>query len=325
MATYVEAMPDIDKVLFSGQENISSAEWAALSTPDMGEASVAEFLEGTGWDGNVAGVVGLQLSADNSRPTAARFAMAGQWSDRPNRIQAQKVFAEAPADWLLEVNLPNMGLFNFADGSMASEYVGGDALECQFYTVVEGEKKMVDDEQLGEKGISYFSLRAVCSLAKTCGAKWGIWVTATILIFPEGQDAMKGLSAAAAEAAWPGVKFAEGDVKILPEAGRGKAALNGKAWGCPVAPALQTGAPWAEAAGPLKPADVMAAVGSLLNVGVLADSSLNEESMKRKWAKIQRGGPDSMKARKAEKSWPKATANIGAVAKTGQFPRTDTL
>jgi len=48
--------------------------------------------------------------------------------------------------------------------------------------------------------------------------------------------------------------------------------------------------------------------------------------MKRKWAKIQRAGPDSMKARKAEKSWPKATANIGAVAKTGQFfPRTDTL
>ncbi len=77
MATYVEAMPDINKVLFSGQENISSVEWAALSTPDMGEASVAEFLEGTGWDGNVAGVVGLQLSGDNSRPTAARFAMAG--------------------------------------------------------------------------------------------------------------------------------------------------------------------------------------------------------------------------------------------------------
>jgi hypothetical protein len=69
----------------------------------------------------------------------------------------------------------------------------------------------------------------------------------------------------------------------------------------------------------------MAAVGSLLNVGILADSSQNEESMKRKWAKIQRAGPDSMKARRAEKSWPKATANIGAVAKTGQFFRTDTL
>jgi hypothetical protein len=38
----------------------------------------------------------------------------------------------------------------------------------------------------------------------------------------------------------------------------------------------------------------MAAVGSLLNVGILADSSQNEESMKRKWAKIQRAGPDSI-------------------------------
>ncbi len=160
----------------------------------------------------MAGVVGLQLSAENSRPTAAQFAMAGRCSDRPNRIQVQKIFAEAPADWLLEINLQKMGLFNFADGNMASDYYGGDVLECQFYTVVEGEKRQVDDEQLGEKGISYFSLRAICSLAKTCRAKWWIWVTVTILIFPEGQDAMKGLSAAAAEAAWLGVKFAEGAV-----------------------------------------------------------------------------------------------------------------
>ncbi len=165
-------MPDIEKSLFSGQENISNAEWATLTVPDMSDANVSEFLEGGGWDGNVAGVVGLQLATDNSRPTAARFALAGRWSDRPNRIQAQKIFAEAPADWLLEINLPNMGLFHFADGNMVSEYVGGNALECQFYRVVEGEKVSVDDELLGEKGISYFTLRAVCSLAKTCGAKW---------------------------------------------------------------------------------------------------------------------------------------------------------
>ena len=205
-------MPDIEKSLFSGQENISTAEWATLTVPDMSDANVSEFLEGSGWDGNVAGVVGLQLAADNSRPTAARFALAGRWSDRPNRIQAQKIFADAPADWLLEINLPNMGLFHFADGSMVSEYVGGDALECHFYTVVDGEKTGVDDELLGEKGISYFTLRAVCSLAKTCGAKWWMWATVTILIFPECKDAMVEISPAATEAAWPGVKFTEGDV-----------------------------------------------------------------------------------------------------------------
>jgi hypothetical protein len=310
-------MPDIEKSLFSGQENISTAEWATLTIPDMSDANVSEFLEGSGWDGNVAGVVGLQLAADNSRPTAARFALAGRWSDRPNRIQAQKIFADAPADWLLEINLPNMGLFHFADGSMVSEYVGGDALECHFYTVVDGEKTGVDDELLGEKGISYFTLRAVCSLAKTCGAKWWMWTTVTILIFPECLDAMVQISPAATEAAWPGVKFCEGDVKILPEAGRGKTALNGKAWGSPIAPALIVGAPWAEAGGTLKPTDVRAAIGKLLNAGSLADSSLNEESMRKKWAKIQRA-PDSMKAKKPEKTWPKMTANIGAVAKSGQ-------
>jgi hypothetical protein len=81
-------MPDIEKFLFSGQENIFHAEWATLTIPDMSNANVSEFLEGSGWDGNVpAGVMGLQLAADKSRPTAARFALAGHWSDRPNRIQ----------------------------------------------------------------------------------------------------------------------------------------------------------------------------------------------------------------------------------------------
>ena len=77
------------------------------------------------------------------------------------------------------------------------------------------------------------------------------------------------------------------------------------------------GAPWAEAGGTLKPTDVRTAIGKLLNAGSLADSSLNEESMRKKWAKIQRT-PDSMKAKKPEKTWPKMTANIGAVAKSGQ-------
>ena len=115
-------MPDLDKVLFAGNENISSAEWATITTPDMSGNSVAEFLEGNGWDGNAAGIVGLQLSADNTRPTAACFALAGRWSDRPNRIQAQKVFMEAPADWMLEINLPDMSKFHFGDGCMASDY-----------------------------------------------------------------------------------------------------------------------------------------------------------------------------------------------------------
>jgi hypothetical protein len=74
-----------------------------------------------------------------------------------------------------------------------------------------------------------------------------------------------------------------------------------------------------EAAGPLKPAGVMAAVGSLLNMGVLADSSLNEESMRKKWTKIQRA-PDSMKARRAEKTWLKPTANIELRKISKNFP-----
>ncbi len=75
MTLRANTMPDIDKTLFSGQESISFAEWATLTVPDMSDANISEFLEGSGWDGNVAGVVGLQLSADNSRGSKClRFA-----------------------------------------------------------------------------------------------------------------------------------------------------------------------------------------------------------------------------------------------------------
>jgi hypothetical protein len=310
-------MPDIDKALFAGKEIITSVEWATLTTPDMGEMAVGEFLEGIGWDGKAAGVVGIQLAVDNSRPSAARFALAGQWRAHPDHIQAQKVFAEAPADWILEINLPNMSVFQFPDGRMASKYLGGDAVEYRFYKVEDSVKRFIDDDELGQHGISYFSVRAICSLAKTCNVKWGIWVTTTILIYPESEEGMLAVSPAASHAAWPGIKLAEGDVAVLPAAGRGKAALNGKAWGCPLAPAIQVGSDWADAPGPLKAADVRAAVGALLGEGVLADCSLNEESLKRKWTKIQRA-PDALKPRKPEKTWPTMAANIAAVAKTGK-------
>jgi hypothetical protein len=91
--------------------------------------------------------------------------------------------------------------------------------------------------------------------------------------------------------------------------------LGGKAWGCPVAPAITTGAPWSEAAGPPDSSLVRAAIGALLNEGVLADHCLNGETLKRKWDKLARA-PKELKQKKPEKAWPSAappTASKGSL------------
>jgi len=60
---------------------------------------------------------------------------------------------------------------------------------------------------------------------------------------------------------------------------------------------------------------VKTAFGALLNEGVLAEGSISEDTMRKKWAKIQRA-PETMEQRRAEKTWPKAATAV--VSGTGE-------
>ena len=112
----------------------------------------------------------------------------------------------------------------------------------------------------------------------------------------------------------------DGEIAVLPAAGRGKRPLSGKAWGCPLAPAIQPGSPWEETPGALTAAEVTEAIGDLLNMGCLPDTSVGGESLKKKWEKFIRS-PRDMRRRKPDRTWPATAAAAAAAAATAKNGR----
>lgn len=304
-------MSEIEGQAFAGREAILNEEWATLTTAGPGQAAVEEFLESFGWDQKAAGAVHIRLSPDNTKVMAARFTLAGKWQEEATRIQAKKLWPQLEDNVLLEVDLDNLTLFRFTDGEMWSNHLQGDSIQHRF-VMTGDERRVLTDEELAEHGVGEFTLRAVCGLAKGCSHRWGIWISTAIMIYPESEEAMLAISALAANPAWPGIRLAEGEVQVLPAAGKNKAPLHGKAWGCPIAPAITPGTLWNTAVGPLPAAEVSNAVGALLNTGCLTESSVAQDSMRKKWEKIQRA-PESLRKKPAEKTWPTGAAPTAAV------------
>lgn len=311
-------MPDIDKNLFAGREQITAAEWATLVSTSMGQQAVAELLESSGWDRKAAGCVGLKLSPDNSSILSGQLAIAGKWKDGKERIHAAKLFPGIGDNVFLELGLDDLSVFRFAANEMWSEVVPGDSVPHKFVEVSKDGERELDVAELEPVDGGTFSIRVITSLAKKCGMKWGIWLEVSIMMFPGTEEQMADWATSYDEPNFPGIKLADSDVVILPTAGKGKGSLKGKAWGCPIAPALVPGAPVAEVPINLAAKDVAAAVGSLLNLGCLAESCTHSASMYKRWDLFRTQPADAVR-RPAEKSWPgratPATASKGNVSR----------
>lgn len=222
-------MPELDKNLFVGKEQISATEWETLTSTDAGQQAIGEFLESFGWDQKAAGSVVLQLEADNRSVAAASLRLAGRWTDGPVKLQAKKLFPTMPENIILSIDLDDLSIFRFSPNEMWSDYVCGDNIKHE-YVLHSGETAAVlEEDERQDYDIGRFCIRAVTSVAKDSGVKWGL--STSILIFPASGDEMAEVSTAYIDPGWPGVKLADGQMPILPPAGKAQRALNGKAWG----------------------------------------------------------------------------------------------
>lgn len=300
-------MPDIDKNLFAGREPVSAAEWASLASTSLGQQALAELLEESGWDQQAAGCIGLKLSPDNSSVVSGRLALAGKWKNGTERLHAAKLFPGIGDNVFLEVKLADLSIFCFADNEMWSGILHGDSVPHKFIEVIGETERVLNAADLEPVDGGVFSMKIVTSLAKKCGVKWGIWLEVAIMVFPGTDEQMADWSPIYDDPNFPGIKMADGDIPVLPIAGRGKASLNGKAWGCPVAPVIIPGASVAEVPIQLAAKDVAAAVGALLNLGCLAESCTHSASMYKRWDRFRTHPADAIR-RPAEKSWPSRTS-----------------
>jgi len=231
-------MPEIDRQLFTGSEKLNAADWFSISAPDASAAAVGGVLKKFGWDGGAAAAVALPLSPDNSAVVGARLMLLGSW-DKAVKIQAKKLFVDCDEDVLLTVDNIDLAALRCPANTVASRYTESRAFNCKYSQA----GKTLDEDDLIAQNVGDVCIRAVTRLASSCGSKHGMWLQVTLLIFPLGAEQM----AAGAEGqnpAWPGIKLAEGQVPLLPAAGKGTAAAGGKIWGCPLAPIIVPGAPW---------------------------------------------------------------------------------
>ena len=293
-------MPVIDRQLFAGADKLSEADWGAISAPDTSATAVAKFLEQHGWGKKGAAAVSLRLSPDNTAVEGAKLLLLGNW-DKKIQLQARKLFQQAEENVLLEVELPDLGVFRCREGEMWSQYIPQAGIKSKYSK----EGREVGEEELREQGIQEFCVRAVTHLSKDCGLKWGMWIQVTVLIFPLSDEAMKALAEDTANPAWPGVKLTEGQIPILPGAGKEKTPCGGKNWGCPITPVLAPGVPWEAAPGPLEERQVASACGALLNKGCVAEALTAIDSLQKRWETLL-SNPGLVQEKRAEKLWPAA-------------------
>ncbi len=268
-------MPDIDRQVFKGREPLNQEDLEKVSAADWSARAIEGVLEKNGWEKKAAAAIAVQLKPDNSGPEAIKLALAGSW-DGQVKIQAKKVFEGADEDTVLEIELRDLAVFRCAEYAMASNYTPQEAVK---YRYMQGEKELADEDDRMQQGIGDFSLRIVAGLSKACGAKYGIWLQVTVLIFHLAADNMadKETWPLADNLAWPGIKVTEGQVPVLPAAGKKTQLWKGKEWGAPVAPVLVPGAPWEAAPGPPDQKEIIAACAQLLNGGGLPDACANAE------------------------------------------------
>ncbi len=165
-------MPDIDRQLFRGTDALSNEDWLKVSAPDLSPRAVGAVLEKYDWSGKAAAAVGIRLTADNTAADSAKLLLAGGWGSTL-KIPAKQLFSSADEDIILEIEIPDLAVFRCADGDMWSRYTPQEAIK---YSYRQGEKVLVDEDEMMQQGISDFSLRAITGLSKACGAKFGIWL-----------------------------------------------------------------------------------------------------------------------------------------------------
>lgn len=170
-------MPDIDRQLFRGKDSLSLEDWQKVAAPDLSPRSISQILEKHEWSGKAAAAVGLRLTADNTRVDSAKLLLAGGWGNTL-KIQARKLFTGADEDVILELDIPDLAVFRCTDGQMCSRYTPQEAVK---YRYIQGDKTLVDEEEIMQQGIGDFSLRVVTGLSKACGLKYGIWLQVIII------------------------------------------------------------------------------------------------------------------------------------------------
>jgi hypothetical protein len=279
---------------FTGQDDLPELVAENLEALSFGRPLNA-VLGKNGWDGKAAAGIGLELASDNRSVKSGQFFLRGPLSNEQGQIQASKLWERAAADAVVTFKFPHGGEFDFSGGSLASEYLEGEAVKI----AVERGGQQVPTDQWPQIGISQFSLRLVTYMDKLSN-KNGPKIKFNLLFFPASREQMEEIADAVQGPAWPGVKILEGHAALFP-----RAPTDG--WGCPIYPILCTGSRFEVAPNLPTGQELRFAIAKIMATARLPVPCANQGTMRRKWAQIQ-ADPEAYEERTPAVVWPLPTA-----------------
>ena len=267
-------MAPLDSKWFGNQRDLVIAEALELEAASLGYP-VQGVLGKHGWDGTLVVGFGLELTSDNENVRRGQIIMRGPLSAEPAQIQASKLWEKAGKDVLVTITFPQAAEFDFAAGTMASEYLAGECVKI----VCSKEDRVILPADWATHGISASCFRVLLYLDKSSNSRCGPVWRFVVLFFPSSIDQLMEMSPDAKGPAWPGIKVLEGQAGLFPVA-----AAN--TWGCPVLPIICPGTKFATRAALPSGAKMRHVISKIAGTARAPMACASFSTLKRKWRAI---------------------------------------
>ena len=287
-------MPYIDAELFRGSGSISAQDAANCEVANIGDA-ITTVLADNGWNGEPAGCILLQLTADHERVAAGSFLTRGS-EEKEFVLDTSKVWQDANMGVTLTVRLPELDSFIFNDGGLASDFLPDEEMVHFFHATQEGGAATpILTADLAGLGIGRFCIRLVCQLSKASTRERGAVVRYAVMLFPAAKAELLQMSPHARSGSWPGIKLGEGELDMLP--------VPTKEWGCPILPLMRPATSFATLPRAPSATALRHAIAAIMRRGGAPEASRNAASLAAKWEKARKN-PASFTEREPTLTWP---------------------
>jgi len=283
-------MPPLHKKWFRQESDIDLDLAKTVAARDI--TAVHTVLNRINWHGERGAGVAVELSADNRHVARAQFFMRGVLSAQPGTFAASKMWERADKAVNVSITFPSGDAFNFSNGSLASDYVPGEAVKIACSK--NGEVVLPTD--YAAHGIGELTLRLIAYLDKGSNTAAGPRVKFTVLGYPATEEQMFDMSDLAADIGWPGIKLLEGQADFVPPPPQ-------EGWGCPMLPVILPAADLTAVPNVPSGAELRYAVAKVMATARLPVPCTAVGPLMKRWAKLEED-PNSMEDRLPTVSWP---------------------
>ena len=279
--------PLIRSDFFSTPSDLSIDELRALSISS--NADLPTFLTSIHWNGGAYASFPLVLSPDNQRVISGSCVLLGElFTDKSYNCS---LFWNPPNPTKLNLSIPDLGIFNFPDGKLVSDYVPSSSIPHSFTQ----DHLTLDSDQLANNGVSPFVLRAFLHPITDD------FIKIIVLLYPCNEVTLLQLYPLYKDSRFPGLKLCSFDFPLGPPC---DASPISRPWGFPILPAIIPGSPFSDLGPYPSGHDLRSALSAILRSAVMPEVKQNLQSFNLRCQELLTKGVDSLKLIQPPVLWP---------------------